>query len=135
MPHQSVEESLDVIRNIFDGKECYAICEINSDEPIGLVELKLNGHTDKTQRDDECELGYWLGKPYWGRGYMPEAVTELINETKTSGFFVARMITGEALKTSDFDETHYEELVEKALTSGADFGVKAAAAGALRERK
>lgn len=48
--HQSVEESLDVIRNIFNGKECYAICEINSDEPIGLVELKLNGHTDKTQR-------------------------------------------------------------------------------------
>ena len=79
MPHQSVEESLDVIRNIFNGKECYAICEINSDEPIGLVELKLNGHTDKTQRDDECELGYWLGKPYWGRGYMPEAVTELIH--------------------------------------------------------
>lgn len=64
MPHQSVEESLDVIRNIFNGKECHAICEINSDEPIGLVELKLNGHTDKTQRDDECELGYWLGKPY-----------------------------------------------------------------------
>ena len=31
-------------------------------------------------------------------------------------FFVARMITGEALKTSDFDETHYEELVEKAKT-------------------
>lgn len=24
--------------------------KINSDEPIGLVELKLNGHTDKTQR-------------------------------------------------------------------------------------
>ena len=50
------------------------------------------------------------------RNHDEEAVTELINETKTSGFFVARMITGEALKTSDFDETHYEELVEKAKT-------------------
>ena len=27
---------------------------------IGAVELKLNGYTDMTQRDDECELGYWL---------------------------------------------------------------------------
>ena len=26
-PHKSVEESLDVIRNVFNGPECYAICE------------------------------------------------------------------------------------------------------------
>ena len=31
-----------------------------------------------TDRDDECELGYWLGKPFWGRGIMPEAAKELI---------------------------------------------------------
>ena len=31
-----------------------------------------------TERDDECELGYWIGKPYWGRGYMPEAAKELL---------------------------------------------------------
>ena len=31
-----------------------------------------------TQREDECELGYWLGKPFWGRGYMPEAAQELL---------------------------------------------------------
>lgn len=31
---------------------------------IGAIELKLNGHTDLTERDDECELGYWLGKPF-----------------------------------------------------------------------
>ena len=33
---------------------------------------------DMTDREDECELGYWLGKPFWGRGYMPEAVAELL---------------------------------------------------------
>jgi RimJ/RimL family protein N-acetyltransferase len=77
-PHKNVEESLDVIRNVFTGAECYAICEKRSDKAIGAVELKLNGHTDMTERDDECELGYWLGKPFWGRGYMPEAATELI---------------------------------------------------------
>lgn len=76
--HKNVGESLDVIRNVFIGAECYAICEKGDDKAIGAVELKLNGHTDMTERDDECELGYWLGKPFWGRGYMPEAVTELI---------------------------------------------------------
>lgn len=77
-PHKSVEESLDVIRNVFNGKECYAICEKQNGKAIGAIELKLNGHTDMTDRDDECELGYWLGKPFWGRGYMPEAAGEII---------------------------------------------------------
>ena len=77
-PHKSVEESRDVIKNVFSGAECYAVCEKGSNTAIGAIELILNGHTDVTNRDDECELGYWLGKPFWGRGYMPEAAEELI---------------------------------------------------------
>ena len=77
-PHKSIDESREVIKNVFCGAECYAICEKGADRAIGAVELKLNGHTDMTGRDDECELGYWLGKPFWGRGYMPEAAGRLI---------------------------------------------------------
>lgn len=97
-PHGSVEESLSVIQNVFSVPECYAIClkpdaetclkpdaeacappgQDLTDTPIGAISLKLNGYTDMTERDDECELGYWLGKPFWGRGYMPEAVQELL---------------------------------------------------------
>ena len=77
-PHRSVDESLDVIRNVFNAAQAYAICLKTENKPIGAIELKLNGHTDMTDRDDECELGYWLGKPFWGRGIMPEAVREMI---------------------------------------------------------
>ena len=77
-PHKSVEESLDVIRNVFDGAECYAICGKENGKALGAIELKLNGHTDMTDRNDECELGYWLGKPFWSRGYMPEAAGALL---------------------------------------------------------
>ena len=77
-PHQSIEESRDVIKNVFNGKEAYAICLKTDDRAIGAIELKLNGHTDLTERDDECELGYWLGKPFWGQGIMPEAVKEIL---------------------------------------------------------
>lgn len=77
-PHKSVEESKDIIKNVFNGAECYAICEKENNIAIGAVELKLNGHTDMTKKDDECELGYWLGQPFWGRGYMPEAARELL---------------------------------------------------------
>lgn len=76
--HNSVEESLDVIRNVFNGKEAYAICMKTDAKAIGAIELKLNGHTDMTDKDDECELGYWLGKPFWGQGIVPEAVEEML---------------------------------------------------------
>lgn len=77
-PHGSVEESLHLIRNVLCSAECYAICEKETQRAIGAIELRLNGHTDMTQRDDECELGFWLGKPFWGRGYMVEAARELL---------------------------------------------------------
>ena len=56
-PHKNVEESTEINKNVFNGAECYAICEKGSNIAIGAVELKLNGHTDMTERDDECELG------------------------------------------------------------------------------
>ena len=76
--HQSIEESRDVIRNVFNGKEAYAVCLKEDGKAIGAIELKLNGHTDMTDRDDECEMGFWLGKPFWGQGIMPEAVKEML---------------------------------------------------------
>ena len=76
--HTSVEESLDVIRNVLSAKEAYAICRKTDGKAIGAIELKLKGHTDLTERDDECELGYWIGKPFWGQGMMPEAAREIL---------------------------------------------------------
>ena len=76
--HQSLDESRKVINNVFNGKEAYAICLKEDGKAIGAIELKLNGHTDMTERDDECELGYWLGKPFWGQGLMPEAAREIL---------------------------------------------------------
>lgn len=77
-PHQNVEESHGVIKNVLNGKEAYAICLKEDGKAIGAIELKLNGHTDMTEKDDECELGYWLGKPFWGQGLMPEAAREIL---------------------------------------------------------
>lgn len=77
-PHQSVDESLDVIRNVLNGAEAYALCLKEDGKAIGAIELKLNGHNDLSDREDECEMGYWIGKPFWGQGLMPEAVMEML---------------------------------------------------------
>jgi len=52
-PHKSVAESLDIIKNVFNGAQCYAICEKGTDKAIGTIELKLNGQNDMTEKDDE----------------------------------------------------------------------------------
>ena len=77
-PHKNPDESRAVIRDVLNGREAYAICLKEDGRAVGAIELKLNGHTDLTDRDDECEMGYWLGKPFWGRGIVPEAVTEML---------------------------------------------------------
>ena len=58
--------------------QTYAICLKEEDRPIGCIDLKMKDRSDLTDRDDECEMGYWLGKPFWGRGIMPEAARELL---------------------------------------------------------
>ena len=42
--HQNIAESREVIQNVFQGKECYAVCEKGTDRANGAIELKLNGN-------------------------------------------------------------------------------------------
>lgn len=65
-PHKNAEESLAVIRNVLTAPECYAVCERENGEAIGSVGLKLNGHTDMTEREDECRAGLLAGKAVLG---------------------------------------------------------------------
>lgn len=74
--HESVENSRQVIRNALMVPETYAIVLKETGLPIGSISLKF--HSDLAEKDDEAELGYWLGVPYWGQGIMPEAAKELI---------------------------------------------------------
>lgn len=76
-PHESVENSREIIRNVLSAPETYAVC-LKDGTAIGSIGLKKGDATDMTDRDDECELGYWLGKDFWGQGLIPEAARELI---------------------------------------------------------
>ena len=76
-PHTSEEDSQEIIRNVLSAPETYAVC-LKEGTAVGSIGLKRKGNTDMTDRDDECELGYWIGKPYWGQGLIPEAARELL---------------------------------------------------------
>ena len=65
-PHESVEDSLNVIRTVFAKKETYAI--VKEDIPMGCVGLLFHPDCNHYWGDDCAELGYWIGESYWGRG-------------------------------------------------------------------
>ena len=73
--HTSVEDSREIIRNVLSLPETYAICLKEDGCPIGSVGLHRN---DLAIRNDEYELGYWIGKPYWGHGLVHEACEALL---------------------------------------------------------
>ena len=62
--HTSVENSRRIIRDVLSVPETYAIVLKETGLPIGSIGLH---HNDLAEKDDEAELGYWLGVPYWGR--------------------------------------------------------------------
>ena len=74
-PHTDLNMSRAVIRDVFSAPETYAVCLKTDGEAIGCVGMHRN---DLAESDDELELGYWIGKPYWGQGLIPEASRELI---------------------------------------------------------
>ena len=75
LAHTSVENSLEIIRTVLSAEETYAVCLKENGKPIGCVGLHRN---DIAEDDDEYELGYWLGKEFWGQGIIPEASGELL---------------------------------------------------------
>ena len=79
-PHTSVEDSREIIKTVLSAPETYAVVLKETGETVGSVGIM----TEKSEihsaqmADNECEIGYWIGEPYWGQGLIPEAVNELL---------------------------------------------------------
>lgn len=80
----------------------YAITQ-NGGEIMGIMDLFTNGDGDR-------EIGYWLGRPYWGSGYITEAAQAVIDEGFASfdipyidaGYFYDNPASGRVLEKLGF---------------------------------
>lgn len=74
-PHADVEESRQIIRDLFMVNQAWAVVYKDTDTLIGSIALE----PDKRRPDVASkELGYSLAEEFWGQGLMTEAAREVI---------------------------------------------------------
>jgi len=76
--HTSVENSLEIIRSVLSKPETYAVVLKSAGHAVGSIGLMIGEASNIGLPDNEAEIGYWIGVPFWGQGLIPEAVWEII---------------------------------------------------------
>lgn len=75
--HTSVENSLEIIQTVLSARDTFAVCLKTDHKAIGSIGLIPLAQSYMEVSDTEMEVGYWIGVPFWGNGYIPEAVRAL----------------------------------------------------------
>ena len=130
-PHKSVEESLEVIRSFFTNDYTWAVELKETGEIIGCVGYLPASSSNLQIADDQCEVGYWIARPYWGRGICTEAlqlVVDLCFEQRGfsvlwGSYFPSNPASGRVMEKCGFVDTG-EETKCPNLEVGADQPVR-----------
>lgn len=130
-PHQSVEESLEVIRAVFSAEGMWAAVLKETGEVIGCVGYLPAEGCNLQIADDQCEVGYWMAKPYWNRGLCTEAlraVTDYCFNVKGfsalwGDYFPDNPASGKVMEHCGFRDTGVETLCPT-LEVGSDRPVR-----------
>ncbi|NYC32212.1 RimJ/RimL family protein N-acetyltransferase [Clostridium saccharobutylicum] len=65
--HTDVENSRQIIRDVLSEDETYAVVLKDDNLPIGSIGLMIGKKSNMALGNDEGEIGYWIGVPYWGK--------------------------------------------------------------------
>lgn len=81
-PHKNVEESRQIIKDIFGGETMWAVVLKDTDSIVGCVGYLDYQFSNIPIKEDEAEIGYWIGKEYWNQGICTEALKLIIDYCK-----------------------------------------------------
>ena len=112
-PHQSVEESLKVIKDVFSNNHTWALELKETGEPIGCMGYYDARESNISIGEDEAEIGYWIAKPYWNQGLCTEALRATVKwcfgkmklKTLWSDHFVDNPASGRVMEKCGFKDT------------------------------
>ena len=139
-PHKSVKESLEVIRKCFLNDFTWAIELNETHEVIGCVGYLPATASNLPIDDDQCEVGYWVARPYWNQGICSEALQKVVDHCfHQKGFthlwgdyFTDNPASGRVMEKCGFVATGVETLCPK-LEVGGDRPVKVMQLASLKQ--
>lgn len=76
--HPDIEYSKKAIAEYLSDEGVFAIVLMGTDSPIGSIGVLVAKKSNFDIGNDEGEIGYWIGVPYWGQGLIPEAMREIM---------------------------------------------------------
>lgn len=112
-PHSSEEESRQIIATVFDDPTTWAIVLKSTGQVVGAIGYGVSCECDIPSRAGEPTVGYWVAKPYWGRGICTEALALVIKyvaehttiASLVSGHFVDNPASGRVMEKCGFEAT------------------------------
>lgn len=69
------DSARETIRSVLMKEECYRIRLKENAVLVGCCELM---RASRHGQPEDYEIGYWIGRPFWGNGYAGEAVNALL---------------------------------------------------------
>ncbi len=77
LPHPDAAHSRHIIEETLSRPGTFAITEKDSGRLVGSISLMFDSNRVSSDPSD-AEIGFWIGKEFWGRGYATEAAGRLL---------------------------------------------------------
>lgn len=136
----SVSRWLTRVPHPYTCEDARSFFEDTADEP-NVMAITLSGDVIGGCTITE-ELGYWLGEPFWGKGYASEATTALVGRyfdesdaTLQSGYMTGNAASARILTKLGFKPARVEEAQCRALNAAVSLQKMTLSADGWRQRR
>ena len=81
-PFECIDDAHEALSTVLAAPDSYAVTLASTGELVGSIALRIDTGSPEASVAD---IGYWIGAPYWGKGYATEAGDAIIGRARELG--------------------------------------------------
>ena len=81
-PFERIDDAHEALSTVLAVPDSYAVTLASTGELVGSIALRIDTGSPEASVAD---IGYWIGAPYWGKGYATEAGDAIIGRARELG--------------------------------------------------
>ena len=81
-PFERIDDAHEALSTVLAAPDSYAVTLASTGELVGSIALRIDTGSPEASVAD---IGYWIGAPYWGKGYATEAGDAIIGRARELG--------------------------------------------------